>query len=337
MTRSTVLAVALLAACVDAPDDGPDLATTVQLIKPADGCGNPLVCPGNSDILGALGPYELSTAPGKVSPRGFAIAGITRNGVPVTGFAVNGATLSGVSGGVAIADAAMVGTTLRLWHQSGALVDLQLTQYGTIPYYSGAIMPSTTAYYIQYREVGVPNARWQDLCPYTEVEAGLQHNWAVFWKGDRYDPDTGRIFASGLGSEADGHVGDWFNLSCAGEATIKMLRAEVGEAVAPASTDVQRQATLNMMTAKYCPGPERYTKLGQRLSWVDTWSTNTTGLTSSFEAIWTETGAACLNVPRMRGVRVGCELPRCTKDMLASFADHGELLSANPVVLVPAP
>jgi hypothetical protein len=119
----------------------------------------------------------------------------------------------------------------------------------------------------------------------------------VFWKGGRYDPDTGEIFASGADVE------DWFNISCAGEASIDMLRTGTGGAVAPDTSRPLRQAVLNMVMAKYCPPPERYTVLGHPLYWDGT-TARLTGTTASYEAIWNERGAVCVDTPRLDGLPI---------------------------------
>lgn len=116
-----------------------------------------------------------------------------------------------------------------------------------------------------------------------------------------------------------------------------MLRHEIGTAVSPGSPVDLSQATLNMWTAKYCPDATRYTKLGQRISWDDKWTTKKLGLISSHEAIWTPTGAACLDTPRMvKREEVACDIPTCD-DMLDDWETHGHLVSANPLLFVIKP
>jgi hypothetical protein len=318
-----------MAACATSLDTGEE----IQLV-----CGNPLGCPGNSDIVAALGPYELSLAPIERRPantRGFKIESIKHNGVPFSSFDVVGASLVGTLPGddTKLSRGLLIGTTIRLHHTSGRVFDMQLEQYFPVPFYDTTRSIEIIGYLITYQEVGVAGNGPQDLCPYKEPELDPNSNrtWAVFWKGDRYRPSTAEIFASGPGAETEGHVGDWFNLSCAGEATIKMLRNEVGEAVAPRSPVAARKATLNMFTAKYCPDPTRYTQLGQPLSWQDTWTSNGLGDIESFEAIWDQNGAVCLNTPRLaKRENVQCDIPRCTIRQRLFFDTYGDLKSGNP-------
>jgi hypothetical protein len=331
------LGVMVVAACVEPPGASDVVETRVETQALGQQvCDDVLICPGNSDILGALGPYELSTSADQVSPRGFRLDSIKKGGLPLAWFQVTGAALSGaLAGGIPIGGPPdWVNTKFRVIHDSGQQFDLIIEGYQLVPFFDLAKAPRIVGFMVKYQMIAPIRGDREDLCPYKdELGSGEARTWAVFWKGDRYDPDTGDIFASGLGDESKGHVGDWFNISCAGEATIKMLRDEIGNAVTPGSSTDRSQATLNMLTAKYCPGPERYTKLGQRLSWDDKWSSAKLGLIKSHEAIWTPTGAACLDTPRMvERDEVDCEIPTCD-DMIDDWGEHGELISGNPLVL----
>jgi hypothetical protein len=241
---------------------------------------------------------------------------------------------------VQLSDGQLIGTTIRVRHASGKAYDMQLEQYFPVPFYDTTRPIEIIGYMITYQEVGVSGVPPYDLCRYKEPDLASngERTWAVFWKGDRYKPGTAEIFASGPGKEAEGHVGDWFNLSCAGEATIKMLRNEVGEAVAPATPVTARQATLNMFIAKYCPDPTRYTVLGQHLSWEDRWTDNQLGDIWGIEAVWDESGAVCLDTPRMvKREDVKCDIPHCGRDQLLHFGKYGYLKSGNPALLYVIP
>lgn len=331
-----------LGACVDLPSENaepgePETSVATQALLP---CDDVLICPGNSDILGALGPYELSTNPADVSPRGFQLLNIKKGGIPLAVFEVAGASLKGALPGPIMLPGApdFVGTRFRLRHTSGQEIDLIIEAYQHVPFFDATKTSRIVGFLMKYQMISPIRGDREDLCPYKdELGSGLARTWAIFWKGERYSPDTGKIFASGLGNLPH-QVGDWFNISCAGEAMIKVLRDEIGTAVTPGSPVDLSQATLNMWTAKYCPAdPTRYTRLGQRVSWDDKWSSAKLGLTSSYEAIWTPEGAACLDVPRMvEREEVLCELPTC-KEMVDDWDTHGHLISANPLFLVAKP
>jgi hypothetical protein len=179
------------------------------------------------------------------------------------------------------------------------------------------------------------SVEWKHLCPYTEHDPNdpdVEANWVVFWKGDRYHPDTGEIYASGDA------VGDWFNISCAREAGVEMLRTGTGEAVAPYTSRAKRQAVLNMFMAKYCPTPERFTELGKWLYWDGTKAKrlpsmlNNIGTISSFEGIWNEDGVVCLDKHRDDSKVLTCRPPPCA-GMVDDWQAHGILQSWIPKTL----
>jgi ADYC domain len=336
--------VGTLVACAEAPDSGVDspaetgVVSQHEMIVPDD-C-DPLICPGNSDILAALGPFELAGDMVQVSSRGFRLESIKKGGVNLTTFNVAGATLSGsLPGPIALTmPAQFIGTRFHIVHDSGTEFDLVIEAYTHVPFFDITEPTRIHGYKISYQVTsgGTDRHGLRDLCKHTEVKipgnAGPVQTWAIFWKGERYDPDTGEITASGLGTEALDHVGSWFNISCDNEAWVKVLRNEATRAITPGFPTRRSQATLNMFTAKYCPGdPTRYTELGKPLSWDDAWTTHTLGSISSIEAIWTADGAACLTRPRMYKLSdIACELDECSPLMVANWSNSGALISGNP-------
>jgi len=339
MKFSSVVALVALgvSGCgVDEIDEPGGLESRSAALVPQDPDCDPLVCPGNSDLIGVLGPYELDEAGTNVSERGFRIVDIKHQGEAVSLFQVLGASIHIQTPTGTFTGPGVVGLQLTLEHQPTLQkYEVVIDQYysGHVPYYANAAPSSEIdGYYIHYSKAGAGDRK--PLCPYAEyVDEGVEGSWAVFWKGDRYNPETGRIFASGAA------VGSWFNISCAGEATVKMLRARTGGAVAPASPPAQRQATLNMFTASYCgPTGDRYTMLGQKLAWSDLSGPSQMGPVASHEAIWSETGAVCLDTPRMvKRSHVGCKIDYCTQPMIDNWPLHGWLSSGNRFVVLPPP
>jgi hypothetical protein len=301
------------------------------------GTCDPLNCPGNSDLIALLGPYELDRAGVQYSSRGFLIIGMTHNGLPATELEIIGPRPQVKVGTQVLKDAALVGLKLTLHYRpTNTLYTLEFQAYTRVPYYVSNV-GAFPGYQISYTEGGAASppspAPPQRLCPYVEhVDRGVDSSWAVLWEGDRYDPFTGAIFASDVGSVKG--VGSWFNISCAGEATIKMLRARTGGAIDLQSPVDQRQATLNMFTAAYCgPTGQRFTQLGQPIAWSDLSGPNPIGDVKSHEAVWTAAGAACLDVPRLvQPSQVTCALPPppCSSSMITNWSQHGWLLSGTP-------
>jgi len=313
------------------------LDSTEQLTASALINCDPLNCTGNSDLIALLGPYELNEDRKSSNSRGFVIAGVEHPKWGITDFVVNGTSpVATTTDGGKLSGANLVGLKLTLHYEDPAHVYpsqdyfLEIAQYLSNPeggsgvkYYTGEYS-QINGYYVKYNVSSSPEGPQFDLCPYTDVEPDMVGSWAVFWKGDRIDPRGGRIWAS------NGAVDSWFNISCAGEAPVKMLRARTGGAVAPQSPVEQRQATLNMFTASYCgPNGHRYTHLGVPITWSDKSGPNQIGQVASYEAVWNQNGAVCLVHPRL-GAWPGCSIDPCEPLMITKWSSLGWLLSGNP-------
>jgi len=295
----------------------------VEITTAAQKCNDPLTCPGNTNIYVGTPFNEFDDLRVSFSTRGFKIINVTHNGLNVPVFTANGAQIHAVrSDNVVLDGLNAVGIVARILHTSGKQFDMTIEQAQYVPYYVGPGL-AIVGYYITYREVGTHDN--YDLCAYKEVvdSDGLMGTWAVFQKGDRFDPDTGVITASDLA------VGSWVTVGCAGDATIKMLRDRNGYAVNPASTPAQRQATVLMISASYCGPGKAYTKLGTPLTWVDKVG-HPMGAITSIEAVWDSTGATCIRKPRFVAPEAVTCVPQCDDQAIAHWTDHW-IMSANPV------
>ncbi|MBC7977943.1 MAG: hypothetical protein H7138_23425 [Myxococcales bacterium] len=328
------------------------LRSVLLLLATASGCGVDLDegtqvsaletcttvnCPGNSNVLGGLGPYELSMTKSKVSSRGFWFdkTQLTQQFhpgdpiVPLTDFEIIGSAMHAKRLGAPIAHWDMVGTRIPVHHADGRKFLLWLVSYQRGYYYDETPLPFIDGYDIKYMELGGANRRWQDLCPnkdYDDPRPGVVGTSAVFWKGDRIDPETGKIIAS------DAAVGDWFNISCSGDAALKLVRAKASGAFAAGIDGKLKQSTLNMFTAKYCPNSvARHTHVGVALDWDDKTGSNKLDDFTSYEAVWNEHGAVCLTTRRApEDGALACKLDPCTADQLTSWKTYGHLRSGNP-------
>lgn len=331
MRWSLCIGGAVLAASCVYKEEAQTEVTTAEI-----GCGPN--CLGNSPIAGALGPYEFDLTGVVPSPRNWLLYpdSWTLGGWPLTHVKVAGARLTATwwQGGNPqfIENQGLDGASFRMHHATDGDFDFHILTSIPVNYYPNVETPTRLppmwAYYIKYRETGTQDLL-EDLCPYTEqADHGLSVNFAVFWRGDRYNPISGRIIASGDGPTG---VGNFVNLSCAGEAPPKMLRAGAGEAVAPSSSRELRQSVFNMFMAKYCPKSiKRYTKLGEDLYWHGT--PRTVFELGFSESIWNSEGAICLDVQRTYAAgdaKDDCDLPSCA-GMLADWQEHGSLVSATP-------
>src|SRR5689334_6134089 len=199
--RTTLLVlVAVAPACaLDEPEPGVPAVSKVVICDDIN-------CPGNSNILGGLGVYELSMKQDQVSPRGFTFDrnNVTQPGlggapIKLTQFQVVGASLRAVKQGLPIKDAALMRAVLSVHHINGHDYRLEIVDYLPGQYYDGnSNLPVISGYYIRYQDVSIAGADWHDLCPYKDYDdprPGVAGTYAVFWKGDRYDPATGQILA----------------------------------------------------------------------------------------------------------------------------------------------
>jgi len=299
-----------------------DLATVESPLISCD--ANPLTCPGNTSIFVGMGFNEFDETRLTSSPRGFRVISVSHGGHAVPTFTAIGARIHAVrDDAMALDGPTAVGIVARIEHKpTNKQYDLTVHSYTYVPFYAGGT-PEIIGYYITYREVGTRESF--DLCKYAVDEDGFQGTWAVFSKGDRVDPTTGVITAT------NGAVGPWVEIGCAGDATVKMQRARAAGSVAPWTPQGLRQADLWFFTASYCGAGHSYTEVGQEIEWTDGFEPHAITSLSSYEAVWNETGAVCLKVPRLvENSEVSCAPPSCTKDQILNYNKYGYILSANP-------
>ena len=131
------------------------------------------------------------------------------------------------------------------------------------------------------------------------MELPDEEAWSVIVGGERYSWEDKDAFASG--DDARG----WFNIACYDNALYKMKFT--GYDPQPTgdnpyvSAPEDRTATLKMMTADYCGTGTSFTETGTPLYWINAegWSSNSVPVDAVSEALWDETGALCLDEPRL--------------------------------------
>ncbi len=152
---------------------------------------------------------------------------------------------------------------------------------------------------------------WQlaALDPDLAVPWGTPTRHAVLVRGETYDGTYATV-------ELTGEEGaDWFNIACSGTAIAKM-RLLGYDPAAGTSEHTERQATLKMITAKYC-GWTSFTERGMPVRWQSTSGTQYHGTPApaqvhEIEARWGEQGPVCLS--HARAWREGHELPDAIAD-----------------------
>ncbi len=275
----------------------------------------------NSPIVDAMAPtsgafHELNLA-GAPNAAGFAIAGV-RNGDTAYDLEVTGASVTAHPRGRTaprLTGAALAGLVLDLRDARGARYALQVASSGTTTYWVGArdLVPTYTLTYTSTAQP-VP----QPLCT-----AGV--NEAILFTGDRYDAARKTVTATGAAARG------WVNIACARTALAKLFLVRHTEASqAVPTTPAERQAMFKMFTGDYCGDGTPFTVHGQPLLWADAKAiTKFAATPASFEAIWNENGAVCLDQPRRpelaTAMTAHCRpLPRCTPQAA------GYVMSANP-------
>ncbi len=322
-----VTALLCAAACGPAPTTSPEqIGTRGAALK--NQCDD-FLCGGNSPLVGELPFWELDETGVLPSSTGMWLSQVSKAGQVLT-LDVTAAWPRAFGPGVIYQGNTLVGATLTLQSPAGPF-SVQVTDFRQVSYYDGGPGPRIAAFRLQYPVLD-PKTGFTtlvDVCPYEAVDDhGVAGTWAILSSGDRFDRATTTINVTGPA------VGPWFNVSCAGDVIAKLLRirhAYAAEDGAHHTTWKQRQAALNMFTAKYCPGGPLQTVFGQPLTWADQAGWSTLAPFTTYEAIWTANGAYCLRVPRLAAVGdVPCAPPPCTAADLAAWKTHGGLLSANP-------
>lgn len=178
-----------------------------------------------------------------------------------------------------------------------------------------------------------PPTRRRQLCKGDGLDTDPDwHNFvysAFTFSGDQYDPVRKTVAERPSGSR-------WINLACGGTATAKMLllsHTVHASNSGVASSIGMRQTWLKLITADYCGDGTPYTHNGQPLDYGDANPKQFWGILPGepVEAIWTPTGAFCLNTPRaFNRSDVACQarLPPCTPDVVAGWRNHGYAMSA---------
>ena len=195
-----------------------------------------------------------------------------------------------------VSDAGFLGAKIVLeMPDNGQTVHLEITDYDdSIPSWSdtGGML---TAYRAHYFSGGV----LQPLCPTSNPD----NQWFTLVLGETYE-DNEVIARPGT-----------VTLACVGEAAAKMKFMDYGPNGNLKPSEIERSATLRMITADYCGIGHSFTASGTRVAWRDSANTVFTPFSEDvLEAKWGPHGALCLNKPRhvtLNDVFQYCELPAC--------------------------
>lgn len=290
----------------DDQDRDDEAEQTGQRAQSIGGCPED-VCGSNSPKIEAQGFHELSSR-GLRNPEQMRIVGATHGRLSsLLVRVVNGQLIANRGQRMEWSGAALVG--LRIFVEANIrdqlrTYELEVMAYRDLPYPVGA-KGVTGAYVIEYTD---SSGDRQNLCGYRPGgsprdvpglpwdEAYGQHPLeAIVFEGDRIDTATMTI---------DQNLDrTWFTFGCAGHTLAKLhltRNTHASDAAVHGHTHSSQQAVLKMFAGDYCGNGTPFTVAGQPLAWRDAPGVvSFYGTTTTLEARWKESGAACLYEPRM--------------------------------------
>jgi ADYC domain len=290
--RTWALVVISVAGCaVEAP-------TFNQISQAFQECPE-TVCGANSPNIESHGFHDLHVA-GKTNAQGIRLVG-ARLGRRAYDLSVVNSELFASNRGIVLSGQALVGLKIDL------LVDnvpyqLDLMKIGRLSYPVPAGTSDVVSTYVfEYVDrfgerknlCAAPSKQPADVV--YEETFGQRPTEAILFEGDRIYTDSMTV---------DTAIDtDWFNIGCAGHTLAKLHLTRntwAAHASAFGHSRSDQQATLKMLAADYCGTGHPFTVAGQRLGWHDPQKVmEYFSPPFSLEARWTESGAACLNEPRM--------------------------------------
>lgn len=329
-----------VAGCV--PDDtAPDVwdpALGDGLFRPAGDQWNDCStwdCNKNNPVLNTFPVDELSEDEVTPNAKGLFIEDVLHGGSRNIDV-VDGEILIHDDAGVLLAGgSAVVGSSILVASTGGRAWEIMIADAAKVlQYWDGG--GELWAYHLVYRPTIPMVQTWVDLCndppPYgkaPDMPDGYE-TYALLIDDERYDREHIKV------DEASPSAG-WFNIACAGSALSKMVllhfdpRIPAGED--RATTPAQRTATLKMITADYTGTGRAFTEPGIALTWNDSNDWHAVDPTldgDELEAVWTETGARCLNTPRVPSTEqaildhlahLDTSLPQCDQTDLTGWSD----------------
>lgn len=362
MRIAATVAAAMAGACASPEDLGVETAYLVPPGQedpcPPNGCGG-----GNSPVVDGVYFWRLfiATVPGLPNPEGVRITSVRYGtlSMPLRLEVVNGDRLRVVMlSGTPVADGAMVVGTKIIVAVDGSSYEIRVASAAQTAYFWVRNPAPIWEYELRYRPVSGPAAEPcrtgepGGLCPEhalcSEGDDDPTKVTAIVFGGDLYNPRTKAVAA---GTATAG----WINVACTDSAPNKMYR--IGHASAAkgriglVTTLAQRQAMMNAWTSNLCGDGTSHTKQGEPVLMDESLAVqNATspyiGAMGSYEAIWSEDGAVCLDTHRREDtepgitaqLRTACTpaLPTCA-GMIDNWEAHGHVLIGHSQPPLPPP
>jgi hypothetical protein len=354
--RSLVCAAASVAGACASPDD---LGVEASFLLPPgqedpcppDGCGG-----GNSPVVSGVYFWRLDIAkvPSAPNPEGVRITGVHRDMVsmPLRLRVVNGDRLqvvSSVNPDAVIADDTLVVGTRILIDVNGSPYEISIASAGQTAHFWLRHPVAIWEYELRYRPLfGPPAAQRKKRALCSEGDGDPTKVSAIVFGGDLYNPVTKEV------AEGPGTAG-WMNVACVDSAPYKMYRightSAASTRIGLATTLAQRQAMMNAWTSNLCGDGTSHTNQGETVLMRESFDVQNAqspylGEMGSYEAIWSEHGAVCLDTHRREDtepgitamLRTACTpaLPTCDS-MMDDWTAHGHVLIGNSHPPLPPP
>jgi hypothetical protein len=298
-----VLAVAALGGAACAGMEEPELGEDRFFTCPEVDCG------GNSPVVWGT-PFHQLSENGAYNQENLRVVSLRKAGVSyeldVRGDRLRGLDAFGnpVLTGGQLQDAAIV---LEKKGEAGFLyVHIVEATDAHLRFWIGDADPIWT-YRLTWSFLVNPGSTDQDVCPLVAPRDpwGPANVMAIFFEGDTYDRHTKTVTSIGRTPEA------WFNVACAGSAPAKLhatRHTTAGSDLEHSSSREERQAMLKMYTAAYCGTGRSFTTIGEELAWQNAagwnggdlhWQDDIVEPPPSWESVWTQDGAICLDAARL--------------------------------------
>lgn len=361
MRIAACVAAAVAGACASPEDLGVETSYLVPPGQedpcPPNGCGG-----GNSPVVDGVYFWRLfiDTVPGLPNPEGVRITDVRYGtlSMPLRLEVVNGDRLRVVMlSGTPVADGAAVAGTRITVEVKGSLYEIRVASAAQTAYFWVRHPVAIWEYELRYRPVAGPAAdpcvgrgqcKEQALC--SEGDGDPTKVTAIVFGGDLYNPRT-KAVAAGAGTAG------WMNVACNDSAPNKMYRfghtSAAQARIGLATTLVQRQAMMNAWTSNLCGDGTSHTQQGEPVLLreslgVQNITSPYRGAMGSYEAIWSEAGAVCLDTHRREDtepgiteqLRTACDvdapLPTCA-GMIEDWKAYGHVLIGNSAPPEPEP
>ncbi|MEM9493075.1 MAG: ADYC domain-containing protein [Myxococcota bacterium] len=223
----------------------------------------------------------------------------------------------------------LIGTVFEIASTVGdEPIEVVISDYRTVESWTSPIF-NIDQYQLEVRTLNAETGEYEYryACPTADV-IGPEGAWVVILSGERYDWDQLAV------RPQSGGLKGWFTIACTGHALAKMklmgYEAARRQSHPFDTTLAERQAALKMLTGDFCGTGRSFTLNGTPLFWHnhDGWSHNSAAGVGDIEARWDDSGALCLDTPRMSvgslaEVHAECAtvaktLPSCQDDVVAS-------------------